>query len=166
MRKNKKNLNDQLYEDSLKDTFINPTKIEHLEVWRQIYGLSYKEVVTAMQKYEEMLSGDKFDGKTVKFNPVKFDKFEESSFLICKVIEDYKYNHPKASTRQAIINSQKEITKLMKTRKPPKGIKRKKDFDINWSVDQIDVLHRRLVKKRPKLFHRWIDQINAHKNLE
>jgi hypothetical protein len=161
----KKNIKHFLYEDSKKDTFLNPTKWEHLEVWRKIYDLSFKEVITAMQKYYESATGDKFDHKVAKYTPIKFDKFEESTFLICKVIEDYKYNHPNTSTRQAISNCQKKITELLKKRKLPKGIKRKEDFDKNWSIDQIDALHRRLVKKRSKLFDKWIVETNAHKDL-
>jgi hypothetical protein len=118
-----------------------------------------------MQKYYESATGDKFDHKVAKYTPIKFDKFEESTFLICKVIEDYKYNHPNTSTRQAISNCQKKITELLKKRKLPKGIKRKEDFDKNWSIDQIDALHRRLVKKRSKLFDKWIVETNAHKDL-
>ena len=161
----KKNIKHFLYEDSKKDTFLNPTKWEHLEVWRKMYDLSFKEVITAMQKYYESATGDKFDHKVAKYTPIKFDKFEESTFLICKVIEDYKYNHPNTSTRQAISNCQKKITELLKKRKLPKGIKRKEDFDKNWSIDQIDALHRRLVKKRSKLFDKWIVETNVHKDL-
>lgn len=164
-KEKKKNIKHFIYEDSKKDTFLNPTKWKHLEIWRNIYDLSFKEVITAMQKYYESVTGDKFDHKVAKYTPIKFDKFDESTFLICKVIEDYKRNHPNASTRQAIINCQKKITELMKKRKPPKGIKRKEDFDKNWSIDQIDALHRRLVKKRSKLFDKWIVENNMHKDL-
>jgi hypothetical protein len=110
----KKNIKHFLYEDSKKDTFLNPTKWKHLEVWRKMYDLSFKEVITAMQKYYESSTGDKFDHKVAKYTPIKFDKFEESTFLICKVIEDYKYNHPNTSTRQAISNCQKKITELLR----------------------------------------------------
>ena len=75
MKKKEKNKNIKhfLYEDSKKDTFLNPTRIEHLEIWRKIYDLSFREVVTAMQKYYESVTYRGLVGLFAKMNHISLE---------------------------------------------------------------------------------------------
>jgi hypothetical protein len=140
---------EQLKKDAAADTFTNPTKIEHLEVWRKTYDLTVPEVRDAIINYHyEGLGGQ--------------EKFDPTTFQICKLIEQYRFKN-KCSVRKAIVECQKEITKLMdkrnnKTKGAAKRTKKKKD----WTIDQIDSIHRRLVKNKPKLFQEWLLESEAH----
>jgi hypothetical protein len=140
---------EQLKKDAAADTFSNPTKIEHLEVWRKTYDLTVPEVRDAIINYHyEGLGGQ--------------EKFDPTTFQICKLIEQYRFKN-KCSVRKAIVECQKEITKLMdkrnnKTKGAAKRTKKKKD----WTIDQIDSIHRRLVKNKPKLFQEWLLESEAH----
>lgn len=139
----------QLQKDAAADTFTNPTKIEHLEVWRKTYGLTVPQVRDAIINYHyEGLGGQ--------------EKFDPTTFQICKLIEQYRIESD-CSVRQAIVKCQNEITKLMdkrnnKTKGAAKRTKKKQD----WTIDQIDSMHRRLVKNKPKLFKEWLLESEAH----
>jgi len=142
-----------LLKDAAKDTFTNPTKMEHLDIWRDTYGLTVAEVRDAIinYHYEIKVSGKK--------------KFDPTTFQICKLIEQYRIAN-KCSVRNAIIKCQKEITYLTKNRSDKtKGAAKRKKRKEDWSVDAIDSLHRRLVKNKSKLFQEWMAESRAHIDL-
>jgi hypothetical protein len=131
----KKNAKHFLYEDSKKDTFLNPTKWKHLEAWAKSFQLTLNEVVEAMREYVE-----KYDRK--KFKPV--------NFIICDVLE--KYIHKKnCSVNHAIEKCADTITKIL--------------GDDDWDNRAIDKIHRRIVKENPKRWSEWQDWQSAHIDL-
>jgi hypothetical protein len=131
----KKNVKHFLYEDSKKDTFLNPTKWKHLEDWAKLFDFSLNEVVEAMREYFE-----KHDKK--KFKPI--------NFVICKVLEDY-IQKKKCSVNHAIEQCADTITEIL--------------GDDDWEVNTIDEIHRRIVKENPKRWAEWQDFQNAHIDL-
>ena len=131
----KKNIKHFLYEDSKKDTFINPTKWKHLEIWSHYFQLTVNEVMDAMREYV-----DKYDRK--KFKPV--------NFIICDVLEKY-IHKKKCSVNHAIEQCSDTITKILE--------------DDDWEVNTIDEIHRRIVKENPKRWSEWQDLQNAHIDL-
>lgn len=138
-----------LLKDAAADTFTNPTKIGHLEIWRKTYGLTVPEVRDAIVNYHyEGLGGQ--------------EKFDPTTFQICKLIEIYRIKN-KCSVRQAIFKCQKEITKLMNKRNnKTKGVAKRTKKKQDWTIDQVDSMHRRLVKKKPKIFKEWMFESEAH----
>jgi len=109
-----------LLKDAAKDTFTNPTKMEHLDIWRDTYGLTVAEVRDAIinYHYEIKVSGKK--------------KFDPTTFQICKLIEQYRIAN-KCSVRNAIIKCQKEITYLTKNRSDKtKGAAKRKKRKEDW----------------------------------
>jgi hypothetical protein len=137
MKKTKKNKSIQhfLYEDSKKDTFLNPTKWKHLEAWAKSFQLTLNEVVEAMREYVE-----KHDRK--KFKPV--------NFIICDVLEKY-IHKKKCSVNHAIEKCADTITKIL--------------GDDDWDNRAIDKIHRRIVKENPKRWSEWQDWQSAHVDL-
>ena len=138
--------------DAAADTFTNPTKMEHLNVWRETYGLTVPEVRDAIINYHY----EEFEGK---------EKFDPTTFQICKLIEQYRIVN-KCSIRNAIVKCQKEITKLVKLRSnKTKGAAKKTKRKEDWSVDAMDSMHRRLVKNKPRVFQEWWAESEAHIDL-
>jgi uracil DNA glycosylase len=131
----KKNIKHFLYEDSKKDTFLNPTKWKHLEAWAQSFQLTLNEVVEAMREYS-----DKHDRK----------KFNEVNFKICDVLEKY-IQKKNCSVNHAIDQCADTITEIL--------------GDDDWNVNTIDEIHRRIVKENPKRWAEWQDFQNAHIDL-
>jgi hypothetical protein len=134
-KKKKKNIKHFLYEDSKKDTFLNPTKWKHLEVWAQSFQLTLNEVVEAMREYS-----DKHDKK----------KFKNINFVICKVLENY-IQKKKCSVNHAIDQCGDRLTEIL--------------GHDDWDNRAIDKIHRRIVKENPKRWSEWQDLQSAHIDL-
>ena len=116
----KKDIGHFLYEDSKKDSFLNPTKWKHLQIWADNYQLSLNEVMDAMRDYVK-----KHDRK----------RFKEINFKICDVLEKY-IKKKNCSVNHAIEQCADTITEIL--------------GDDDWEVNTIDEIHRRIVKENPK----------------
>lgn len=131
----KKDIGHFLYEDSKKDSFLNPTKWKHLQIWADNYQLTLNEVMDAMRDYVK-----KHDRK----------RFKEINFKICDVLEKY-IKKKNCSVNHAIEQCADTITKIL--------------GDDDWEVNTIDEIHRRIVKENPKRWAEWQVFQNAHIDL-
>ncbi len=117
--------------DAKLDTFVNPTTMEHLDTWREMYNLSIKEVREAIIEYSEKLEPD--DNKGI----------DETSFVITKLIEDYinKNGGPKVvSVTEAINKLTKHLNKifLIRLKKNKRGLNKKTYQNVGGQLNKLD----------------------------
>lgn len=142
--------------DAKLDTFINPSTMDHLDTWRQMYNLSIKEVRKAIIEYAENLEPE--DNKGI----------DETSFQITKLIEDYinkNGGHKNVAVSEAIKKLTKHLNKLFFTRvknKKSSGFKQKDQSKRGWTVEQVRLIHKRLIKDNPRIYHKWLTARTEH----
>jgi len=145
-----------LFEKDAKfDTFVNPTTMEHLDTWREMYNLSIKEVREAIIEYSEKLEPE--DNKGI----------DETSFVITKLIEDYinKNGGPKAvSVTEAINKLTKHLNKIffIRLKKNKKGFKQKDISKRGWTIEQVRLIHKRLIKENYRIYRKWLSARHEH----
>lgn len=141
--------------DAKLDTFVNPTTMEHLDTWRQMYNLSIKEVREAIIEYGEKLEPE--DNKGI----------DETSFVITKLIEDFikKNGGPKVvSVTEAINKLTKHLNKIffIRLKKNKKGFKQKDKSKRGWTIEQVRLIHKRLIKENYRIYIKWLTARDEH----